>query len=174
MWIIIAIIVIIILIAASSSGNATKKTDNNNAIRDNSVQFYIKSNDMKIVTVDFTSNSVIYNGTQIGTYSIDSDGYTVVNTRSGVKIRYRIGYSDFDFCTFINETKNSRLASYRTSVRGYELVGPALQVSDRCLSTKDDDILASYMGDRNGAVATFVCAYTEVFKGGEYSDYFNS
>lgn len=134
----------------------------------------LKNNDVKIFTIDFTANTVVYNGTQIGTYSIDSDGYTTVNTSSGIKIRYRIDYSDFAFCTFINETKNSRLASYRTSVRGYELIGPALQVSDRCLSTKDDDVLASYMGDRNGAVATFVCAYTEVFRVGEYSDFFNS
>lgn len=166
--------VLIFIIATTNSGNNNRSLNENNAEKENSVQFYIKNDGVKIVTIDFTANSVLYNGSQLDTYSIDSYGYTIVVTRSGVKIRYRIGYSDFNFCTFINESKNSRLAAYKTSIRGDELVGSTLQVSDRCLSTKDDDVLASYCGDRNSAVASFVCAYTDLFNTGEYHDYFTS
>lgn len=176
MWLIILLIVIIVVVAVVKSSRNDKQTSaNNNMERNNSVQFYIKTDEVQIVTVDFTTNSVIYNDIVIGTYSVDSDGWTTVITKSNVKIRYNLDGNSSTFCTFINESKNNRLTSYRTSIKGYELVGPTLEVKEKFISsTPEDDLLASYCGDKNGAVATFVSAYTEIFSTGKYHDYFTS
>ena len=148
----------------------------NNVERTNYARLYVLPDRNEYVDLDFNDNTVFYKSEIIGTYVLDSNGDTVVTTKTGIQIQYTNDNNENSFCTFINLTKNKRLAEERGdgSLFGYELVGPSLQLCPNLFETKDDELLGKFYGDRNGAIAAFVCCYTESFSFGEFYTYFVS
>lgn len=120
------------------------------------------------VTVFIDDTTVYYKDKVIGEFQA-GEADTVKVSIVGNEISFVPG----EFVTFINNSKNRRLASGGNSVCGGDLVGPMVEVNGNYVSTVEGDLLASFNGDASKALAAFVCVHAIVFDG-LYHDYFVS
>lgn len=174
-------IILILLLAISIIINIILCTDNNNKKHNKTVKVppktkkdntpklkesgYIYINEYKIT---FTSCSVYYQDMELGSYFIDSKGYTNVITRPKTKIRYKIENIGFNStATFINDSKNNILKQDNPNIEAKYLFGPKVQIihydqRHRICYGYEYSHSAEYNGDVNGAIAAFVCAHTDL------------
>ncbi len=120
------------------------------------------------VTIFVDDSNVYYKDKIIGEFHSGGDNTVKVSV-----VGNEILFVPDEFVTFINSSRNRRLASSRDSVSGGDLIGPMVEVNGNYISTVEGELLASFSSDMTKALAAFVCVHAIAFEG-LYHNYFVS